>query len=122
MCQGLFGGQALRDGEHVISIDAKPSIQARRRCHPPLPPGPSRVMRVEHEYARKGALALLAGLDIRTGRVFGACPKTTGIVPFMALVDQIMSQQPYKNARRVFVVVDNGSDHRGKRDQAAGQD
>ena len=32
----------------------------------------------------------------------------------MALMDQIMRQEPYKSAGRVFVVVDSGSDHRGK--------
>jgi DDE superfamily endonuclease len=32
----------------------------------------------------------------------------------MALMDQIMSQEPYRSAPRVFVIVDNGSDHRGK--------
>jgi transposase len=111
---GTFGGQRLGADEHVISIDAKPSIQARRRCHHPTPPLPGKAMRVEHEYQRAGALALLAGLDIRTGQVLGSCPPATGITPFMALVDQILSQQPYQNAKRVFVVVDNGSDHRGK--------
>jgi len=111
---GTYDGQPLGPDEHVISIDAKPSIQARRRCHRPTPAQPGQPMRVEHEYQRGGALALLAGLDVRTGHVFGSCPPTTGIDPFMALVDQILSQQPYQNAKRVFVVVDNGSDHRGK--------
>jgi len=111
---GTYDGQPLGPDEHVISIDAKPSIQARRRCHRPTPAQPGQPMRVEHEYQRAGALALLAGLDVRTGHVFGSCPPTTGIDPFMALVDQILSQQPYQNAKRVFVVVDNGSDHRGK--------
>jgi hypothetical protein len=72
-------------------------------------------MRVEHEYQRKGALALLAALDVRTGTVSATTPKTTGIAPFMALMGQIMSQKPYKNTPRVFVIVDNGSDHRGKK-------
>jgi DDE superfamily endonuclease len=111
---GTYDGQPLGPDEHVISIDAKPSIQARRRCHRPTPPQPGQPMRVEHEYQRTGALALLAGLDVRTGKVFGSCPATTGIKPFMALVDQIMNQQPYHNAKRVFIVVDNGSDHRGQ--------
>ena len=71
-------------------------------------------MRVEHEYVRHGALALLAALDVRTGKVFAATPKTTGISPFMKLISQIMSRPPYKNAPRVFVIVDNGSDHRGQ--------
>ena len=33
----------------------------------------------------------------------------------MALMGQVMSHEPYKSAPRVFVIVDNGSDHRGKK-------
>ena len=40
-------------------------------------------MRVEHEYVRHGALALLAGLDVHTGQVYASTPGTTGITPFM---------------------------------------
>jgi len=69
---------------------------------------------VEHEYVRHGALALLAGLDVHTGQVFASTPKTTGIAPFMELAGQVMARPEYKNAARVFVVVDNGSDHRGQ--------
>ena len=71
-------------------------------------------MRVEHEYVRHGALALLAALDVHTGTVFAATPATTGIVPFMDLIGQVMSVPEYKDAPRVFVIVDNGSDHRGQ--------
>jgi transposase len=113
--QGSYQGQPLRPGDRIISVDAKPSIQARTRCHPASPPGPGRPLRVEHEYDRAGALALLAALDVRTGKVFASCPHTTGIAPFMALMGQVMSQEPYASASRVFVIVDNGSDHRGKK-------
>jgi transposase len=112
--QGRYQGKPLGPNDRVLSVDAKPSIQARARCHPSAPPAPGQPMRVEHEYKRMGALALLAGLDVRTGEVFASTPPTTGIAPFMALMDQIMSQQPYRSASRVFVIVDNGSDHRGK--------
>jgi hypothetical protein len=95
-------------------VDAKPSIQARARCHATGSPGRGRPVRVEHEYDRAGALVLLAALDVRTGKVFASCPPTTGIAPFMALMGQVMSQQPYASAPRVFVIVDNGSDHRGQ--------
>ncbi|MGH3253137.1 MAG: transposase, partial [Trebonia sp.] len=74
-----------------------------------------RPARVEHEYVRHGALALLAGLDVHTGRVFASTPKTTGIVPFTGLAGQVMARPEYKDAPRVFVIVDNGSDHRGKK-------
>jgi len=33
----------------------------------------------------------------------------------MALMDIYMAQDRYNKARRVFVIVDNGSDHRGKK-------
>jgi transposase len=113
--QGIYQGQPLRPGDRIVSVDAKPSIQARARCHPASPPGPGRPVRVEHEYDRAGALALLAALDVRTGKVFASCPHTTGIAPFMTLMGQVMSQEPYASAPRVFVIVDNGSDHRGKK-------
>jgi hypothetical protein len=70
-------------------------------------------MHIEHEYARGGALAYLAALDVHRARVFGRCEPTTGIVPFDRLVTQVMSQPPYREARRVFWIVDNGSSHRG---------
>src|SRR5215467_12881729 len=98
----------------ILSVDAKPSIQARGRCRPTSPAARGTPVRVEHEYVRHGALALLAALDVHTGRVFAATPATTGIVPFMDLAGQVMEQPEYKNAPRVFVIVDNGSDHRGK--------
>src|SRR6266851_3597933 len=113
--QGFYQGRPLEPGDRIVSVDAKPSIQARARRHRPAPPAPGQPMRVEHEYQRKGALALLAALDVRTGTVSASTPKTTGIAPFMALMGQIMSQEPYRSAPRVFVIVDNGSDHRGKK-------
>jgi len=112
--QGRYEGKPLRPGDRILSVDAKPSIQARGRCHPTLPAAPGRPARVEHEYVRNGALALLAAFDVHTGKVFASTPKTTGIAPFMELMAQVMSQPEYANAPRVFVIVDNGSDHRGR--------
>jgi hypothetical protein len=45
--------------------------------------------------------------------VFGRCETTTGIKPFGRLVQQVMEQEPYRKAHRVFWIVDNGSSHRG---------
>jgi transposase len=112
--QGLYQGEPLGPGDRILSFDAKPSIQARGRIHETLPAVPGKPVRVEHEYVRHGALALLAGLDVHTGHVFASTPRTTGIVPFMDLVARVMARPEYKNAPRVLVIVDNGSDHRGK--------
>jgi hypothetical protein len=103
----------------MISADENTSIQARVRCHASRPPaprrgkGPGRPLRVEHEYDRGGALAYLAAWDVRRGRIEGRCEATTGKEPFGRLVDQLMQQEPYRSAPRVFWIVDNGSSPRG---------
>jgi transposase len=112
--QGYYHGEPLGPGDRILSFDAKPQINARSRLHPTLPAAPGRPVRYEHEYKRKGSLALLAGLDVHTGQVFASTPATTGIKPFMDLAGQVMARPGYKNAPRVFVIVDNGSDHRGQ--------
>jgi transposase len=113
--QGYYQGKRLAPGDRIVSVDAKPSIQARARCHPTSPPAPGQPVRVEHEYDRAGALALLAVLDVHTGKLpAAATPPTTGIAPFMDVMGQVMAQEPYHSAPRVFVIVDNGSDHRGQ--------
>jgi len=111
--QGLWEGKALADNDFVISADEKTSIQARIRLHPTLPPQPKEAMRVEFEYERGGALAYLAAWDVRRAKVFGRSESTTGIEPFGRLVQQVMDQEPYRSAQRVFWIVDNGSSHRG---------
>jgi transposase len=110
---GIWEGEPLGQGDYVICADEKTSVQARCRCHPTLPPGKARAMRVEHDYRRGGALAYLAAWDVHRGQVIGRCEDTTGIAPFSRLVEQVMTAEPYASARRVFWIVDNGSSHRG---------
>jgi transposase len=107
-------GRRLRPDEYVISADEKSQLQALRRRHDDLPPGPERTRRVEFEYRRGGTLAYLAALDVHHATVMGRCAPTTGIEPFSELVTQVMTREPYASARRVFWVVDNGSSHNGQ--------
>lgn len=110
---GIWKGVPLGVNDFVLSADEKTSIQARGRCHPSTPPGPGQAMRVEHEYQRGGAVAYMAAWDVKAGGVIGRCEPTTGKAAFDRLVDQVMTQAPYRSAERVFFVVDNGSSHRG---------
>jgi len=111
---GRWDGKLLEPGDMVISADAKPSIQARKRIHPGAPPAPGRGQRVEHEYERMGALTYFDAWDVRRGGVIGRSERKGGIAAFDRLVWQVMTKEPYASARRVFWIVDNGSDHRGK--------
>ena len=108
-------GRRLREGDFVICADEKTSIQARLRKHPTLPTQPGLTMKVEHEYERLGAWAYLAALDVHRMRIFGRCERKNGIEPFGRLVDMVMRRSPYRDARRVFWILDNGSAHRGQR-------
>lgn len=112
--QGCWQDQPLGSDDYVLSADEKTSIEARVRLHPTQAPEPHQAMRVEFEYERGGALAYLAAWDVRRAKIFGRCDLTTGIVPFDGLVQQVMSQDPYRQAKRVFWIVDNGSSHRGQ--------
>jgi hypothetical protein len=68
---GRWEGRLLEPGDMVISADAKPSIQARKRIHESAPPAPGRGQLVEHEYERMGALCYLDAWDVRRGGVIG---------------------------------------------------
>lgn len=108
---GRWEDKPLGKGVFVLSADEKTQLQALRRTHPTTPPQPGAFMRVESEYERGGTLAYLAALDVFTGQVFGRVEPTTGIVPFSRLGDQVMTQEPYASAKKVFWIVDNGSSH-----------
>ena len=110
------GGRASHSGLTSTSCvrNEKTSIQARRRRHPSLRIAPHWAMRIEHEYKRAGVLQYLAAWDVHRAVVFGRCEPKTGKAAFARLVDDVMSQERYRSARRVFWIVDNASSHRGE--------
>ncbi|MCG6533188.1 MAG: IS630 family transposase [Syntrophales bacterium LBB04] len=111
--QGIWGGLLLGPDDFVISADEKTSIQARHRRHISLGAQKGTGQKVEFEYRRKGALSYLAAWDVRRAKLFGRCEAKTGIIPFTRLVQDVMACEPYRSARRVFWILDNGSSHRG---------
>ncbi len=109
---GRFEGELLHPGDYVVCCDEKPSIQARERKHATLlpPPAPS-----------AGSASSTSTSEVARSATWppgtpGArsCSTADGIVPFDALVEQFMTVEPYSKAQRVFVIVDNGSAHRGE--------
>jgi hypothetical protein len=51
---------------------------------------------------------------VHHANLFDRVEPTTGIEPFGRLVEQVMTSEPYKSARTVYWIVDNGSSHAGK--------
>jgi len=62
-----------------------------------------------------GAWTYLAAWDVHRARVFGRCEVKSGIAPVNRLVAEVMGQEPYKSARRVYWIMDNCSAHRGQK-------
>ena len=111
----VFDGVPLGPDDYVISADEKSQLQALARCHPDLAGGPGRIRRVEFEYERGGTLAYMGAYDVHRAHLYGKVAPKTGIVPFMELVEQVMTVEPYASARHVYWIVDNGSSHNGQR-------
>lgn len=84
--------------DYVISADEKSQLQALRRHHPTRSAGPGHVAQVEFEYQRGGTLAYMGAYDVHRARLFGTVAEKTGIVPFMDLVEQVMTTEPYASA------------------------
>lgn len=110
-----MGRASLGPDDYVISADEKSQLQALHRRHPTRPAGPGHVAQVEFEYKRGGTLAYIGAYDVHEARLFGTVAEKTGIVPFMDLVERVMTTEPYASARNVYWVVDNGSSHNGQR-------
>lgn len=111
----LWEGVPLLPTDFVISADEKTSVQARRRKQPTLPGASGRPTRVEHEYFREGAWTYLAAWDVHRAKLFGRCEKKNGIAPTDRLMAEVMNQEPYQSAHRVFWIMDNCSAHRGQK-------
>jgi len=109
--QRIYQDKPLGEGDFVFSADEKPGLLLRTRCHPTVLPAAGKPGLEEFEYRRHGTATLLAMLDVFSGHVFHQTVAKSGVVPFMALVKQVVEQEPYRSAQRIFVIIDNGGAH-----------
>lgn len=98
-------------GAVVLSIDEKTGIQAIERKHADRAPQPGRLRRREFEYVRHGTQALIAALDVHSGRVIGSCTPRRTQDDLLAFMEQVAQAYP---RGRVHVVWDNLNTHRAQ--------
>ncbi len=103
--------------ERVLGLDEKTNLQPRPRLAPTLPSRPGRPSRVEHEYKRAGALHLFAAFETRTGKVTALTALRKRQEEFITLLARLDRETPTR-VKRIFLVLDNASIHKGKRVQA----
>ena len=94
----------------VLCVDEKPQIQAVEGTAPVLPLRPGQPERHTHDYKRNGTLDLFAALDIKTGKVIGACKQRHRTTEFRAFLDQVEAAVP--RDLDVHLVLDNAATHK----------
>ena len=98
-------------GAVVLSIDEKTGLQAIERKHVDRAPQPGRLRRHEFEYVRHGTQALIAALDVHSGRVIGTCTPRRTQDDLVAFMEQVAQTYP---RGRVHGVWDNLNTHRAQ--------
>lgn len=104
-------GEPLSSRDVVLCADELTQLQALSRLHPGVPAAPGKSALHEFEYARHGTLCYLAFLDVFSGRVYGETAAVNGIEVFDLALKHCLAQERYKEAERVFLIVDNGCAH-----------
>ena len=104
-------GLSLHPPEHalVLCVDEKTGIQALDRTQPGLPLRARRPRTWTNEYVRNGTQALLAALEVATGRVIGHVKDRRTSVNFLRFMDDVAAVFPQ---RELHVVLDNLNIHK----------
>jgi transposase len=104
----------LGPAEMALSLDELTSLQPRPRTAPTRAARPGEPVRVEHEYARKGALHLFAAFDTRTGRVYGECFYRKRQVELITFLERLEAAIP-PAIGAIHLLWDNVSVHHGRK-------
>jgi transposase len=96
------------DNAVVLCVDEKSGIQALDRTQPGLPLRAKRPRTWTNEYVRNGTQALLAALDIATGRVIGHVKDQRTSANFLRFMNDVVAAYP---TRELHIILDNLNIH-----------
>ena len=107
------GRGELREDESVISADEKTSIQARHHASYRAS-GAGEPAHLEATYKRGGAVNLIAGLNVATGKVHGEIHEARGFKAFSSFLTNTINGLLAAGKKTIHLILDNGSCHRPK--------
>ena len=110
LMHGMFEGQPLGEGDHVLCSDECCQLQVVERVFRTAARR-GQIERYDFEYKRHGTITLHAARDIRTGKIYWRFPRRSTKAEFRKLVLMVMKQEPFRSAKRVFWILDNGPCH-----------
>ena len=95
-------------GSRVICVDEKTQVQILERLHAGRSVASCKPQRIEEHYRRHGVLAVLAGLDVRSGTVVQLVRRRRRRQELLQLLKAIRRRWP---RGRLIIVLDNLSIH-----------
>lgn len=95
----------------VLCVDEKTGIQALDRTQPLLPLRTKKPRSWTNEYVRHGTQALLAALEIATGKVLAHVKQRRTSINFLRFMDDVVAAFP---ERDLHVVLDNLNIHKNR--------
>jgi DDE superfamily endonuclease len=96
-------------GEVVLCLDEKPNMQALARRVPTQPMHAGQIERREFEYTRHGTVTFLVSFNVYDGTMWGCCLEANDHEHFLRALGQLARRYPH--ARRLHLILDNGSSH-----------
>jgi hypothetical protein len=105
----LDAPRLYQQGELVLCVDEKTSIQALERARPTTPARPGRPERRDPEYIRHGTRCLIASLVVPTGQVLGSVTEHRGTWDYLRHMRDVLEKFP--DVRRFHWVMDNLNTH-----------
>ncbi len=96
-------------GEVIVCADEKPNLQVLERKRPTQPMRPGQIERQEFEYKRHGTVNLFVGLIVFNGRMWAECLDKNDGEHFRPALCRML--HPYAWAKRIHLIIDNGSSH-----------
>jgi transposase len=101
-------------GEAVVCIDEKTSIQARKRIHETRPAVPEHPNQVASRYERMGALQLFCALMVATGTTFAQCFDRKRFIDFQAFLVSLFTHVQSLGIKVLHIILDNAPTHAPK--------
>jgi DDE superfamily endonuclease len=95
--------------EVVLCLDEKPHMQVLVRRLPTQPMRCGQVTRREFEYTRHGTVTFLVAFNVYDGTMWGHCLEANDHEHFLSALGRLA--RCYPRARRLHLIMDNGSSH-----------
>jgi len=106
--------EMAEQGEALVCIDEKTSIQARKPIHETRPAVPEQPNQVASRYERMGALQLFCALMVATGATFAQCFDNKRFRDFQSFLISFFSHVQALGIKALHIILDNGSTHAPK--------